>query len=188
MRRPPLFLIVAAILGLVLAACSGSPSGSEPGPSDGGGEPSTAAESDAPAESQDGGGGGGGGIGTGSGSVQFEMSGGHSVSDELPFAGNFAYFQQAGVSLLVFTDDTDADEANGVIITLGLDGSDENNVFQYITDEVLIPAADCTWNITRHDATGAAGSFECNDQAGLSTSSGGAILDIDIRGDFEASN
>ena len=173
MRRPPMFLIVAAILGLVLAACSGSPSGSEPGPSDGGGEPSTAAESDAPAESQDGGG-GRGGIGTGSGSVQFEMSGGHSVSDELPFAGNFAYFQQAGVSFLVFTDDTDADEANGVIITLGQDGSDENNVFQYITDEVLIPAADCTWNITRHDATGAAGSFECNDQAGFSTSSGGA--------------
>lgn len=185
MRRPPVYLVLAAVIGLVLAACA-SPSGGG-GASDGG-EPSSAAESSAPGESQDGGNGGGGGIGSGSGSVQFEMSGGHSVSDELPFAGNFAYFQQAGVSFLVFTDDTDADEANGVILTLGLDGSDANNVFQYITDEVLIPAADCSWNITRHDATGAAGSFECTDQAGFSVSSGGAILDIDIRGDFEASN
>jgi hypothetical protein len=187
MRRPRFSLILIAALGLILAACA-APSGGGPDASGGGGEPSTAAESNAPAESQGGGGGGGGGIGSGSGSVQFEMSGGHSVSDELPFAGNFAYFQQAGVSFLVFTDDTDADEANGVIITLGLDGNDENNVFQYITDEVLIPAADCTWNISRHDASGAAGSFDCQDQAGFSVSSGGAILDIDIRGDFEASN
>jgi hypothetical protein len=182
-----MFLIMAAILGLVLAACSGSPSGSEPGPSDGGGEPSTAAESEAPGESQGGGGGGGGGIGTGSGSVRFQMTGGHEVSDELPFAGNFAYFQQAGVSFLVFTDDTDATEANGVIITVGPEGSDENNVFQYITDDLIIPAADCDWNITRNDATGAAGSFTCNNVSGFS-GIGSGVSGVNITGDFEASN
>jgi hypothetical protein len=115
------------------------------------------------------------------------MSGGHSVSDELPFAGNFAYFQQAGVSFLVFTDDTDATEANGVIITIGPEGDDANNVFQYVTEDLVIPAADCDWNITQHDADGAAGSFECSDQAGFSAT-GGAVLGINISGDFQASN
>jgi hypothetical protein len=186
MRRPPLVLILAATIGLALAACA-SPSGDGPGASDGG-EPSSAAESDATAESQDGGGGGDeGGIGTGSGSVQFQMTGGHEVSDELPFAGNFAYFQQAGVSFLVFSDDTDASEANGVIITVGPDGSDENNVFQYITEDLIIPAADCDWNITRHDATGAAGSFTCSNVSGFS-GIGSGVSGINITGDFEASN
>lgn len=186
MRRSPIALILAAIVGLILAACA-SPSGGGPGASGGGGEPSTAAESNAPAESQAGGGGGGGGFGGGSGSVEFQMTGGHEVSDELPFAGNFAYFQQAGVSFLVFTDDTDAAEANGVIITIGAEGNTEDSVFQYVTEDLVIPAANCDWNITRHDATGAAGSFTCNDVAGFSAS-GGAIMGIDVSGSFEATN
>jgi hypothetical protein len=185
MRRPPVSVVLAAVIGLVLAACA-SPSGGVTGPS-GGGEPSTAPQSEAPAESQPGGGGGGGGGGTGgSGSVTYEMSGGHSVSEELPFAGNFAYWQQAGVSFLVFTDDTDATEANGVIITLGADGANESNVFQYVTDDLVIPAADCDWTITQHDANGAAGSFSCTDQGGFSAS-GGPVLGINISGDFQAS-
>jgi hypothetical protein len=186
MRRPRLYLILIAALGLILAACA-SPSGSDGPAASSGGAPSTAAESDGPAESQDAGGGGGGGLGGGSGSVEFQMTGGHEVSDELPFAGNFAYFQQAGVSFLVFTDDTDASEANGVIITIGAEGTTEDSVFQYVTDDLVIPAANCDWNITRHDATGAAGSFTCNDVAGFSAT-GGAILGIDVSGSFDATN
>jgi hypothetical protein len=174
-------VLLAAVIGLVLAACA-SPA---PGASNGG-EPSNAPESEAPGESQSGGGGGGPGPGTADGSVQFQMTGGHEVSDELPFAGNFAYFQQAGVSFLVFTDDTDAAEANGVIITIGADGNNESNVFQYVTNDLIIPAADCEWNITRHDATGAAGSFTCNDATGFGES-GGMIPGVDVTGSFEAS-
>jgi hypothetical protein len=179
MRRPPFFLALAVSVGLVLAACA-SPSGGEPAPTGGGGEPSMAGESEAPAESQDAGGGGGGGFGTGSGSVRFDISGSFQDSGELPFAGNFAYFQQAGVTFLVFTDDTDATEANGVIITLSNDG----NVLQYVTDEIVVPAADCDWNVNRNDATGAAGSFTCTDQGGFATD-GTFHQDLDITGDFE---
>ncbi|MGH2482986.1 MAG: hypothetical protein ACRDE9_00845, partial [Candidatus Limnocylindria bacterium] len=174
MRRPPVLLTTTLAVGLLLAACA-SPAGSgEPGASSGS-EPSAA-----PAASD---GGGGGGIGTGSGSVQFQINGGFSDSGELPFAGNFAYFQQAGVSFLVFTDDTAATEANGVILTLSADG----NVFQYVTDEIVVPAGTCDWNITRNDATGAAGSFECNDQSGFATD-GQVYTDLDISGTFEVNN
>jgi len=177
MRRSPIVPILAIAVGLILAACASPADSSEPGASSGT-EPSTA-----PAESQEGdggGGGGGGGIGGGSGSVQFDISGGFSDSGELPFAGDFAFFQQAGVTFLVFTDDTDATEANGVILTLSEDG----NVFQYVTDEVVIPASECEWNVTRNDASGAAGSFECSDQAGFGTDAQ-VYTDLDISGSFE---
>jgi hypothetical protein len=177
MRRPSLLLILTAVIGLVLAACA-SPAGSPD--ASGGGEPSSAAGSEAPASSDGSGGGGGGGLGTGSGSVEFEITGGFSDSGELPFAGDFAYFQQAGVSFLVFTDDTDSSEANGIIITLSEDG----NVLQYVTDDIVVPAATCDWNVTRSDASGAAGSFNCNDQAGFGTN-GQAYTDLDISGSFE---
>jgi hypothetical protein len=176
MRRPPLLLILTFIIGLILAACA-SPAGSPDASS--GGEPSIAA-SEAPAESEGSGGGGGGGIGTGTGSVEYEITGGFSDSGELPFAGNFAYFQQAGVTFLVFTDDTDAAEANGVIITL----SDDGNALQYVTDEIIVPAGTCEWDVTRNDATGAAGSFTCTDQGGFGTD-GTVHTDLDISGSFE---
>lgn len=182
MRRPSLLLILTAVIGLVLAACA-SPSGSPD--ASGGTEPSSAAGSEAPAQSDDGsggGGGGGGGLGSGSGSVEFEITGGFSDSGELPFVGDFAYFQQAGVSFFVFTDDSTATEANGIIITL----SDDGNVLQYVTDEIVVPAATCDWNISRNDASGAAGSFDCNDQAGFGTN-GQAYTDLDINGSFEVS-
>jgi len=162
----------------VLAACASPVGSGEPGASSGS-EPSAA-----PAASQGGGGGGGGGgIGTGSGSVQFQINGGFSDSGELPFAGDYAYFQQAGVSFLVFTDDTDATEATGVILTLSADG----NVFQYVTDEIVIPAATCDWNVTRNDATGAAGSFDCTDQSGFATD-GQVYTDLDVSGTFEVNS
>ena len=76
-----------------------------------------------------------------------------------------AYWQQAGVSFMVFTDDEGASEATGLIITL----SDDGNVLQYVAEDITIPAATCDWNITKNDASGAAGSFTCNDQAGFGT-------------------
>ena len=178
MHRPSLVLTLLIGLGLILAACGGSPSPS-PGASSGGDpEPSQAAASE-PAASQDGG--GGGGIGTGTGSVEFDITGGYSHSDELPFLGDLAYFEQAGISYLVFGNDA-ADTSNAVIITL----SDDGNVFQYASPEITIPAATCEWNITRHDANGAAGSFTCTDQFGV-TESGGLHSDLDISGSFDAS-
>ncbi|MGH2462986.1 MAG: hypothetical protein ACRDFZ_05085 [Candidatus Limnocylindria bacterium] len=175
MRRPLPLLIATLTIGLVLAACA-SPAGSGEPAASSGSEPSAA-----PAASQ--GGDGGGGFGTGTGSVQFQISGGFSDSGELPFAGNFGYFQQAGVSFLVFTDDTAATEANGIILTLSADG----NVLQYVTDEIVVPAGTCEWNVTRNDATGAAGSFDCNDQSGFATN-GQVYTDLDISGTFEVNS
>lgn len=176
MRRPSLLLILTAITGLILAAC-GSPSGS-PGAS-GGNEPSSAAVSEAPAQS-DAGGGGGGGTGGGSGSAQFEITGGYQASGDYPFIGGLGYWQQAGVSFMVFTEDEGASEATGLIITL----SDDGSVLQYVAADITIPAATCDWNITKNDASGVAGSFTCNDQAGFGAS--GALTDLDISGSFEA--
>ena len=179
MRRPPILGVLLVLIGLILAACA-SPSGSgEPGAS-AGGEPSAPAESEEPDQSQSGGGGGGGGFGGGEGAVNFEITGGFQDSGELPFVGNFAYFDQAGVTFLVFTDDSDASEANGVIITLSNDG----NVLAYITDEIVVPTADCDWNVSRNDATGAAGTFDCNDAGGFGTN-GQIYNDLDISGEFE---
>lgn len=179
MRRPPMLGVLIVLIGLILAAC-GSPSGSgEPGAS-AGGEPSAPAESEAPGQSESGGGGGGGGAGTGEGAVNFEITGGFQDSGELPFVGDFAYFDQAGVSFLVFTDDTDATEASGIIISLSNDG----NVLQYVTDEIVVPAATCDWNVSRNDATGAAGTFSCNDQGGFGTN-GQIYNDLDLSGEFE---
>jgi hypothetical protein len=176
MRRRPILWILLLISGLVLAACA-SPAGSPDGTDDGDG----GGQSEEPAASQGGGDGDGdGGFGTGSGSASYTISGGMNDSGELPFAGNFAYFQQAGVTFLVFTEDTEADEANGLIVIL----SDDGNVLQFVTDDLIVPTAECEWNVSQNDSSGAAGSFTCNDAVGFSAS-GAPVTDLDISGDFD---
>ena len=80
------------------------------------------------------------------------------------------------------TEDTDADEANGLIVIL----SDDGNVLEYITDEIIVPTADCEWDISHNDASGSAGSFTCNDATGFATD-GTVHSDLDISGSFDVS-
>lgn len=179
MRRPSLLLVLTAVIGLVLAACA-SPAGS-PGAS-GGGEPSSAAGSEAPAGSDDGSGGGGGGGGSASGSLVYDISGDYSASGELPYQSIMGgYLDLQGVTYLPFAETESSDEV--AFITL----SDEQNIFAFGNGEFSVPAADCDWNVTRNDATGAAGSFECTDAMGIHVGEQ-TFVTVDISGSFDTSN
>ena len=114
-----------------------------------------------------------------------ENVGGYDAGGTLPYAGNFAYRNQAGINFLVFTEDIDAIEASGLILTLAQEGPSDGYILQYDTEDLVIPAATCEWDITRNDATGAAGSFTCNDQIGFGSDQQ-AVQGIDITGSFEA--
>jgi hypothetical protein len=178
MRRP-ILIILTLVAGLVVAACA-SPSG-EPGSSDGGGSGSSQgqpAQTNEPATSDGGSGGGGGGSGA-NGSVTFEITGDVTESGELPFIPILGgFFQQEGASYMPFAN---SDNAAGevVFITLSPDG----NVFAYGNGTVSIPAADCEWNITRNDDSGATGSFTCTDAMAISES---GIGTADVSGSFDA--
>jgi hypothetical protein len=178
MRRP-ILLIATLVVGLVVVACA-APSG-EPGSSDGGGSGSSQgqpAQTNEPATSDGGSGGGGGGSGA-NGSVTFEITGDVSESGELPFIPILGgFFQQEGASYMPFSDAENA-EGEVVFITLSPDG----NVFAYGNGTVSIPAADCEWNITRNDDSGATGSFTCNDAASISETGFGTV---DVHGEFDA--
>jgi hypothetical protein len=48
----------------------------------------------------------------------------------------------------------------------------------------MIPTAECDWNIDHNDASGAAGSFTCNDASGFGTD-GTIHTDLNISGSFD---
>ena len=179
MRRPT-FILTTIVVGLLVAACA-APSG-EPGSSDDGngssqGQP---VQTDEPTTSDGGSGGNGGNGGTGAnGSVTFDISGDVTESGELPFIPILGgFFQQNGASYMPFAE---SESANGEVVFITL--SDEQNVFAYGNGEVSIPAADCEWNVTRNDASGATGSFTCNDALAITASGMGTV---DVHGEFDA--
>ncbi len=182
MRRPTLIL-TTIVVGLFLAACA-APSGS-PGSSDGGngssqGQP---AQTDGPASSDGGSGGNGGNGGTGAnGSVTYEITGDVQASGELPFINVLGgyYFQQEGVTYMPFAESEDT-SGEVVFITLSADG----NIFAYGNGTVAIPAAECDWNVTRNDDSGATGSFTCNDVFAVTETGMGTV---DVQGEFDAHN
>lgn len=179
MRRPTLIL-TTIVVGLLVAACA-APSG-EPGSSDGGngssqGQP---VQTDEPTTSDGGSGGNGGNGGTGaSGSVTFDISGDVTESGELPFLTVLGgFFQQNGASYMPFANSENS-EGEVIFISLSADG----NVFAYGNGTVSIPAAECDWNITQNDDSGAAGSFTCNDALAITESGMGTV---DVHGEFDA--
>jgi hypothetical protein len=172
MNRMPFRFVVLVALGLLLAACA--PTASQQPSESAGGEP-PAPESQ-PAASQPGGGGGGGGA---NGSVQYEVSGDYSDSGELAFVPAGSFFDQNGSSYLSFTN-------QGESTVLFIQLNDSGNTVQFGNQEasVTTDAAACTFNLTRDDATGAAGTFDCPN-AFMVIAEGSQMGSGTIRGTFE---
>lgn len=178
MRHLRTILLPVAIAALV-AACS-APSTS----SQNGGEPSTAASESEGSQPSEGGqpsasGGGGGGGGT-SGSVKYEISGDYTDSAELRFVPEASYFEQSGVTYLSFTNEG---SSSVLFITLG----DAGNASNFGNGEASITSTpeNCSFNLTRNDATGASGTFDCPGSFAVlagGTQTGTAT----IKGTFEA--
>jgi hypothetical protein len=172
MNRTPFRFVVLVGLGLLVAACA--PTASQQPSESASGEP-PAAESQ-PAASQPGGGGGGGGA---NGSVQYEVSGDYSDSGELAFVPAGSFFDQNGSSYLSFTN-------QGESTVLFIQLNDSGNTVQFGNQEasVTTDAAACTFNLTRDDATGAAGTFDCPN-AFMVIAEGSQMGSGTIRGTFE---
>jgi hypothetical protein len=173
-RRP--FPVLFTALALLLSACA--PAASQTPSESSGGEPSAAA-SQAAASQAGGGGGGGGGAGA-NGSVQYEISGDYSDSGELAFVPAASYFDQSGVSYMSFTN-----EGSSTVIFISI--GDQGNFVQYGNEEasVTTDTQSCTFNLSRDDATGAAGTFDCAN-ALVVQASGSQVGTGTIRGTFEA--
>lgn len=169
MHRLPFPVGALVALALLLAACAPTTTQSPAEPA--GGEPSLA-ESEPAASAP----GGGDGIPGTHGSVQYEVTGDYTGDGELPFVPEASYSDQDGRTYLSFTDGSAV-----LIISLSADG----NVVQFGNEEVAIPAAECEFNLSRHDASGASGSFDCPDAAVI-TSTGTQMGSGTIRGTFDA--
>lgn len=173
MHRLRLAPVILLTLTLLLAACqqaaSQSPAGTDAG------EPSAAGAE--PGASQAGTGGGGGGD---NGSVQYEITGDYTASGELRFVPEASYFDQNGSTYLSFTNE-------GESTVLFISFSDSGNFVQFGDENASVVQAgeECTMNLTRDDATGAAGTFDCPNStvvlASATTPGTGTI-----RGSFEA--
>ena len=179
MNRIPSPILVLVALALLLAACA--PTGSQSLSETSGGEPPGAEPSAAasqPSASQPGGGGGGGG--GENGSVQYEITGDYQDSGDLSFVPQASYFEQGGSSYMSFTN-----EGESTVLFIQL--NDSGNSVQYGSQEATVTTdtESCTFNLTRDDATGAAGTFDCSN-ALVVLASGSQVGTGTMRGTFEA--
>lgn len=164
---------ITAILAIaaVTVACGG-PAGASAGE-----EASQGAGASQPVASSGGGGGGGGA----NGSVTYQVSGGYSRSGELPWVPLASTFTD-GIWYLAFAD-TSSGENQDTLVISGAGGTKVvvfgNNEFG-ITGGVE-PA--CTFNFTRQDASGAAGSFDCHGVMGIKAD--GTLVQVDFKGTFD---
>ena len=189
MRHLRPFLALLAVAALIVACStpgSGSPEQSND-PGGGGGEATATPDGGGGGEATaTPGGGGGGGGGGANGSINYNISGDYEASGELPFlaqgmstwieseggwVANFAQTSGEGAYILMNT------QTRGQILTFG-DGT------------VLVAAAsdvgyDCTFNLTKNDSGGLAGSMECNDIP-ASDANTGAIMTVDITAEWDA--
>jgi hypothetical protein len=182
MRRPPFYLVLAAVIGLVLTACA-SPSGDGGGASTGG-EPSSAAESDAPGASQGGGNGGDGdapvladGSWTG-GEADVDVSGAADVSFSAQIS--LPSGTSGGATSLIYTS-----ESGSLII--GINAEDAFGVAVTTTDLVVGEgtAEDCSVDYRQADDSRIEGTFRCDNADGVGAD-GLLVGTVTLEGSFTA--
>ena len=170
---------ITAILAIaaITVACGGPPAASAGGQSSQGSEASQGAGASEPVASTGGGGGGGGA----NGSVTYQITGGYTRSGELPWVPLASTFAD-GTWYLAFTDTTGGGNQDVLAIT----GAGGSNVVVFGNSDFSIaggiePA--CTFNFTRQDASGAAGSFDCRGVMGIKSDS--SLVQVDFKGNFD---
>lgn len=172
----PYFALLA--IAAITAACSGAPGSSSGGESSQGGEASQGGGASQPAASSGGGGGGGGNGGIfGDGSAEYQITGDFTADGELGFVPAASQVSQDSYSLS-FTDD----ENSSTILVISIIG--DARALSYGDAGHTIPGAQCDWNLSRQDADGVAGTFNCDNAVLFSAD--GASGQVDISGSFEA--
>ncbi|MDP9469006.1 MAG: hypothetical protein M3P32_09765, partial [Chloroflexota bacterium] len=132
-----------------------------------------------PGASSGGGGGGGGGDDIfGDGSATYHITGDYTADGELGFVPLASQVSQDSYSLS-FTDD--ANSTTLIIISIVGD----SRAFSYGDQGHTIPGVQCDWNITRQEADGVAGTFNCDNALSFAGDTG-ATGQVDISGSFEA--
>ena len=175
----PRSLIAVTFLGVLAAACGGTPATQGPGgpgaTSNNGGQTT---QDPGPGQTQ---GGGNGGNGGGEfGSVKFTVSGPFDKSDEFPFVPAASIFGTAQGSVLNFSDAEDST----AIVSILIDASGMV-IVSYSGTDGQVPGATCTTSDLKIEARSASGKFDCTSAASMSGS--GAVLGPGtIKGEFSA--
>jgi hypothetical protein len=187
MRRAPLTFLLAAVV-LVVAAC-GSPAASngEPGQSTGGEASEGAAPSEGAQASQGGGGGGGGG--GANGSITYQITGGYEASGEVPFqpgGGAAGWTESEGGWIANFV------QSSGEGAYIVLNTFTRGQILTYSDGQYLVAVGsdestgyDCTFNVTKNDASGTAGDMSCNDVPASSVDTG-QLVTVDFSAQWDA--
>ena len=163
------FLAIAAIT----VACStpGASSGGQQSQAPGASQRTGASE---PAASTGGGGGGGA-----NGSITYQITGDYTASGELPFIPVASSFASGGWAAY-FAD------TNGKVIQLNTDPGIALFGFGENTHVVSgVKGANCTFNFTKNDSGGLAGSMECHDTQ-LLTNATGALGKVNVNAHWDA--
>ncbi len=169
--RPMIFF---ALFALCLGSCGGG-TDQESGQSSGQATTTSAGEG---SETDSGSSEGGGSV-AGSNSAEYTITGSYEASGEASFQPAMSFFDN-GVWTMTFGDE------GGALLILGLDPSTPSVNFTDGKFTVSGDTSNCEFNISRQDATGAAGSFECSNAPGLSTASGALTQDNNFSGSFDA--
>ncbi len=103
--------------------------------------------------------------------------GGDSAEGDLSFIPAASQVDQNGFYSLSFSD-----ENSEVIMIINL--SDDGNSLSWTYSEATIAGAQCDFEVTRKDDSGAEGSFTCNNQPSFSGT--GASGTANISGSFDA--
>ena len=174
----PRSLIAVTLLGVLAAACGGTPATQGPGgpgaTSNNGGQ---ATQDPGPGQTQ---GGGNGGNGGGQyGSVKFTISGPFDKTDEFPFVPAASIFSGAG-SVMNFSRGEDNTSLLSILV-----GEDGSVVVSYTSTEGQVPGATCTTRDWNMQAQGGSGKFDCT--AAMSIIGSGATVEGGkIVGEFTA--
>jgi len=180
-------------IAAILVACS-SPAASSGGQNSQGAGASQAASQGAgasqgasqgagasqPAASSGGGGGGGGGA---NGSVTYQITGDYTASGELPFLSTtgLSVFDGTGWAASFA-------ELTGANIVIQLNTHPTSGIFSFGDGTVAVVAVEgngCTFNFTKNDSTGLAGSVECHGTQ-LVTDTSGALGKVDVSAHWDA--
>jgi hypothetical protein len=122
---------------------------------------------------------GGGNIGE-HGGISFTMNGGHETAGDWAFVPEASSFNDGWWSMSF----TDPSIEGGSILALSLDPNNLNFSFGDGEVTVLGVAPDCTFDVAHQDAGGAAGSFECTNLTGLTTTD--SVGGVSFSANFDA--
>jgi hypothetical protein len=178
--RSPRPMIVLAVVAFILAACGG---GSDQVSDQTSGQTSVQTETTSEGSEGDSGSNEGGTNTAGANSINYTISGSYEASGEQPLIPAMSFFD-SDIWTMTFGD---LDGGGSSLLVLNLDPSTPSINFTDGTFSVSGTTSECAFDITRQDASGAAGSFDCSGAPGVALGSGTLTQDNDFSGSFDAS-